>query len=115
MEGDQEPSPKKSRGMGSGTPSVPGTPTEIPSPASPPRSPPRPADASAGANTDAPPPDPATAEAAAVTEADIEDVLAQVDSGADWESAAKGRRGRPARPAVMPQGALDKYVVKPTA
>eukprot|EP00971_Amphidinium_carterae_P290810 5774810-Amphidinium_carterae.2 len=114
MVGDQEPSPKKSRGMGSGTPSAPATPTVIPSPGSAPSSPPPPADESAGAAADVPPPDPAAAEAAAVTEADIEEVLAQVDSGADWESAAK-RRGRPAKPAVMPQGALDKYVVKPTA
>eukprot|EP00971_Amphidinium_carterae_P265644 5270111-Amphidinium_carterae.1 len=73
MEGDQEPSPKKSRGMGSGTPSAPATPTEIPSPGSAPPSPLRPADESAGATGDVATPEPATAEAAAVTEADIEE------------------------------------------
>eukprot|EP00971_Amphidinium_carterae_P196625 3902228-Amphidinium_carterae.1 len=62
-------------------------PTEIASQASAPAGAPQPADESAG-------------EAAS--------------AGADWESAAK-RRGRPPKAAVMPHGALDKYVVTPTA
>eukprot|EP00971_Amphidinium_carterae_P292398 5804474-Amphidinium_carterae.1 len=82
--------------MGGGTPSVPGSPTEIPSPGSPPPSPPRPADGSAGASSVHPPSMPAAAEAGAVSDADIDEVLAQVDSGADWESAAAtAKRGRP--------------------
>eukprot|EP00971_Amphidinium_carterae_P119919 2375267-Amphidinium_carterae.1 len=73
MVGDQEPSQKKPRGMGTGTPSVPGTPTELPSHSAPQPGTPRPADESAGASSDATPLEPAAAEAAAVTEEDIDE------------------------------------------
>eukprot|EP00971_Amphidinium_carterae_P300731 5975207-Amphidinium_carterae.1 len=73
MTGEQEPSQKKPRGMGGGTPSVPATPTEIASPGSPsPRSPPQ-AEESAGTSSGTSPPEQATAEAAAATEAAIDE------------------------------------------
>eukprot|EP00971_Amphidinium_carterae_P342063 6481214-Amphidinium_carterae.1 len=46
------------------------------------------------ASSGAPPPDPAAAEAAAVTDEDIDQVLAQVDSGADWDWALEWNTGR---------------------
>eukprot|EP00971_Amphidinium_carterae_P152489 3021944-Amphidinium_carterae.1 len=55
-------------------------------------------------------PEPAVAGAAAATEEEIQAVLAQVEAGADWESASKRKAGRPPKPAVMPHGALDKFV-----
>eukprot|EP00971_Amphidinium_carterae_P301970 5999295-Amphidinium_carterae.1 len=97
MVGDEEPSAKKPRGMGSGTPSAPVTPAELPSQASASTGASQPADGSAGEAASGSSPTPAAAEAAAVSEADIQEVLAQVDPGTDWESAAK-RRGRPTKP-----------------
>eukprot|EP00971_Amphidinium_carterae_P263694 5231613-Amphidinium_carterae.1 len=114
MVGDEEPSAKKPRGMGSGTPPASPPTAELPSQAAAESGTPPPADGSAGEAACGSAPSPAAAEAAAVTEEDIQAVLAQVDSGADWESAAK-RKGRPPKAAVMPHGALDKYVVSPSA
>eukprot|EP00971_Amphidinium_carterae_P166677 3302951-Amphidinium_carterae.1 len=77
MVGDEEPSAKKPRGMGSGTPPLPAAPTELPSQAAASTGTPPPADGSAGEAASSSSPTPAAAEAAAVSEEDIQAVLAQ--------------------------------------
>eukprot|EP00971_Amphidinium_carterae_P126360 2503355-Amphidinium_carterae.1 len=108
---DDEPSVKKKRVMGAGTPSAAPLPVELPSHSGPPGGEAQATDASsATASTAGAPPSPATAGAVAASEADIAEVLAQVDAGADWEAAAKKKPGRPPKQPVMPHGAMDKFV-----
>eukprot|EP00971_Amphidinium_carterae_P174883 3466370-Amphidinium_carterae.2 len=108
---DDEPSVKKKRILGAGTPSAAPLPVELPSHNGAPGGESRVADAStAAASAAGAPPSPATAGAVAASEADIQEVLDQVDAGADWEVAAKKRPGRPPKQPVMPHGAMDKFV-----
>eukprot|EP00971_Amphidinium_carterae_P212830 4224048-Amphidinium_carterae.1 len=117
MAEDDEPSAKKKRGMGAGTP-LPQTPPVSLSA--------QPGAASGAAQAEdatvasvgdvGTTPEAVTAGAVAATEEEIQAVLAQVEAGADWESASKRKAGRPPKPAVMPHGALDKFVtVTPVA
>eukprot|EP00971_Amphidinium_carterae_P135604 2686667-Amphidinium_carterae.1 len=117
MAADDEPSAKKKRGMGAGTPLPATPPSALPSQAGSANSAPQVADVSAATESAAgSPPSPAAAGAVAASEEDVQAVLALVDAGTDWESAAKRKAGRPPRPSVMPHGALDKFVtVTPAA
>eukprot|EP00971_Amphidinium_carterae_P046776 921668-Amphidinium_carterae.1 len=115
MAGDEEPSAKKKRGMGAGTP-IPSTPpADLPTQAGATSVSPCPADgAASGEAASGSAPTPAAAGAAAVLEEDIQAVLASVEAGEEWATAAKKKAGRPPKPPVMQPGALDKYVAVTT-
>eukprot|EP00971_Amphidinium_carterae_P117378 2325125-Amphidinium_carterae.1 len=111
MAEDDEPSVKKKRVLGSGTPLPTTPPAELPTHAGSASVTPPVADASAtGPSAAGTPPLPASAGAEAASEEDIQAVLDQVDAGADWEVAARKKPGRPPRQPVMPHGSLDKFV-----
>eukprot|EP00971_Amphidinium_carterae_P150257 2978732-Amphidinium_carterae.1 len=109
---DEEPSAKKKRGLGAGTPLPATPPSPLPSTPTPEVGKSTVADASAAsAGAVTPSPLQASAGADAASEEDIQAVLEQVDAGEDWEAAAaKKRPGRPPKQPVMPHGALDKFV-----
>eukprot|EP00971_Amphidinium_carterae_P135255 2680516-Amphidinium_carterae.1 len=110
MAADEEPSAKKPRGMGAGTPSQTAPPAELSSqPAATVMNRQVEETPTTMAREATSPPSPATAGAAAATEEEIQAVLDQVEAGADWETASK-RKGRPPKAPVMPHGALDKFV-----
>eukprot|EP00971_Amphidinium_carterae_P065331 1294746-Amphidinium_carterae.1 len=111
MAEDEEPSAKKKRGMGAGTPLPSTPPADLQSQAGSANGDTPVADASAtGPSAAGSPPVPASAGAEAASEEDIQAVLAQVDAGTDWEVAARKKPGRPPRQPVMPHGSLDKFV-----
>eukprot|EP00971_Amphidinium_carterae_P215577 4279145-Amphidinium_carterae.1 len=111
MAEDDEPSVKKKRVLGAGTPLPTTPPADLQSHAGSASGATPVADASAAcASAAGTPPLPASAGAEAASEEDIQAVLAQVDAGTDWEIAARKKPGRPPRQPVMPHGSLDKFV-----
>eukprot|EP00971_Amphidinium_carterae_P047457 934848-Amphidinium_carterae.1 len=92
---DGEPSAKKKKSMGSGTPASPISPQDLTSPGGEERAPA--GEIAATGSADVP---------SAAQEEDLQAVLASVDSGEDWSSAARKRAGRPPKPPVMAPGSL---------